>query len=84
MSGCLPAPPALGHVHREAPAISYTFRVRYTDGYTAPTVVVDSGEEASANARFHAPLTTSTTQSQYQREISKSLPLYIVVSSKKT
>ena len=51
----------LGHVHREAPATPYTFRDRYTDGYAAPIVVVDSGGGAFANARFHTPLTTTPT-----------------------
>ena len=39
----------------------YTFRHGHTDGYVAPTVVVDSGGGAFANACFHAPLTTTTT-----------------------
>jgi hypothetical protein len=47
--------PASSHVHREAPATPYIFRGRYTDGYAAPTVLIDSGGERLQMHAFTRP-----------------------------
>ena len=54
----------------------------YADGYVAPTVVVDSGGRAFANARFHSPRTKNYDVKSDMRSYTASITLlYIAASS---